>query len=38
MTITGRTKVYGVLANPVGHSLSPQLHASLAKEMGLNMV
>lgn len=36
--LTGRTKVYGVLANPVEHSLSPQLHQGLAEQLGLDMV
>ena len=36
--MTGRTKVYGVLADPVEHSLSPQLHKCLAEQMGLDMV
>lgn len=36
--ITGRTAVYGILGNPVEHSLSPLMHASFAEQTGVDMV
>ncbi|MGB9596778.1 MAG: shikimate dehydrogenase family protein, partial [Candidatus Poribacteria bacterium] len=38
MKITGRTKILGVIGDPVEHSRSPQMHNSAIKEMGLNYV
>lgn len=34
MNITGRAKVYGLIGNPVEHSLSPVLHHTLAEILG----
>ena len=31
-----KTKLTGILGNPVGHSLSPKLHSYLAKETGID--
>ena len=33
----GKTAVYGVIGDPVGHSLSPQIHGYFAKLCGVNM-
>jgi 3-dehydroquinate dehydratase/shikimate dehydrogenase len=33
-----RTRVYGVIADPVGHSLSPRLHNAAFAELGLDAV
>ncbi|MCL2719358.1 MAG: shikimate dehydrogenase [Lachnospiraceae bacterium] len=38
MTINGTTKLYGLLGNPVAHTLSPLLHNTLAEKMGHNMI
>jgi len=38
MNINGTTKIYGLIGNPVAHSLSPLLHNTLAKMMGHNLV
>ncbi|MCF6148062.1 MAG: shikimate dehydrogenase [Candidatus Kuenenia sp.] len=32
------TKVYGLIGNPVSHSISPVIHNTLFKEMGMNCV
>jgi shikimate dehydrogenase len=37
MKINASTKLYGLLGNPVEHSLSPLLQNSLAEKMGQNM-
>lgn len=36
--VDGRTRVCGIIANPVEHTLSPVLHNTLAKELGHNLV
>ncbi len=36
--ITPETEVYGVIADPVGHSLSPQIHNAGFRHCGLNKV
>jgi len=36
--ITRRTRVYGVIGNPIGHSLSPQLQNSGFRERGIDAV
>jgi len=36
--IDGKTKVYGIIANPVEHTLSPFLHNTLAQHLGQNLV
>jgi len=38
MNINGTTKIYGLIGNPVAHTLSPLLHNSLARKMGHNLV
>jgi 3-dehydroquinate dehydratase/shikimate dehydrogenase len=35
-SITADTKVFGVLGDPVGHSLSPLLHNHMYKKLGVN--
>lgn len=35
--ITGKTAVYGILGDPVVHSLSPQMHAAFATALGIDM-
>ncbi len=37
-SITGRTKLLGLLGNPVGHSVSPQLHNTLSALLGIDAV
>lgn len=36
--IDGKTRVCGIIANPVEHTLSPVLHNTLAQEMGHNII
>ena len=36
--ISALTNLYGVVGNPIEHSLSPLLHNTLAEEMNINMV
>lgn len=38
MQIKGSTEVYGIIGNPVAHSLSPIMHNSAFKAMGLDKV
>ena len=38
MMISGKTKVYGILANPVEHSLSPAMHNFWSKQTNKDMV
>lgn len=38
MKITGRTKIVGVIGDPVGHSCSPQMHNAAFREMGMDYV
>lgn len=38
MNITGRTKVVGVIGDPVEHSCSPQMHNSAFKELSMDYV
>lgn len=35
--ITGKTRVCGIIANPVEHSMSPIMHNFFAKETGVNL-
>ncbi len=35
--INGRTRICGLMANPVGHTLSPLIHNTLAERTGINM-
>ncbi len=37
-TINGHTAVYGVIGDPVGHSLSPLIHNTAFRKLGLNAV
>lgn len=36
--INSETKVYGVIGDPIGHSLSPLIHNRAFREMGINSV
>ena len=36
--ITGKTNVYGIIGDPVGHSFSPIIHNTIAKALGLDFV
>lgn len=38
MTMNGATQVYGIIGNPVSHSLSPAMHNAAFAAMGLNSV
>ncbi len=38
MTVDGKTRVCGLIGNPVEHTLSPVIHNTLAELMGHNMV
>jgi len=38
MKINGKTRVCGLIGNPVEHTMSPVIHNTLAKELNLNMV
>ena len=38
MKINGKTRTCGLIGNPVEHTMSPMIHNTLAKELGLNMV
>jgi len=38
MNITGRTKIYGVIGDPVEHTLSPLMHNTAIEEMGIDAV
>ncbi|GIX41217.1 MAG: shikimate dehydrogenase (NADP(+)) [Leptospiraceae bacterium] len=38
MNITGKTSVYGIIGNPVSHSLSPVLHNFVYKEFNIDAV
>ena len=35
--INASTKIYGIIGNPVSHSLSPLLQNTLANEMNIDM-
>lgn len=35
--IDGRTRICGLMANPVEHTMSPLIHNTLAQRMGINM-
>lgn len=37
MKIDGRTRTCGLIGNPVEHTMSPVIHNTLAKELGINM-
>lgn len=38
MQINGKTKVYGIIGNPVEHTLSPLIHGTFADALGIDMV
>lgn len=38
MEINGKTKICGLIGNPVEHTLSPMIHNTLAKRLGHNLV
>jgi len=38
MNITGRTKIYGVIGDPVEHTLSPLMHNAAIEKMGIDAV
>ncbi len=38
MLINGATELYGIIGNPVSHSLSPAMHNAAFAELGLNKV
>lgn len=38
MKINGKTRTCGLIGNPVEHTMSPVIHNTLAKELGINMV
>lgn len=38
MKINGATRTCGLIGNPVEHTMSPAIHNTLAKELGINMV
>lgn len=38
MTVNAKTELYGVVGNPVEHSLSPLIHNTAFKKLGLNAV
>ena len=38
MQINGSTEIYGIIGNPVAHSLSPAMHNSAFETLGLNKV
>jgi shikimate dehydrogenase len=36
--VDGKTKVFGLIGNPVEHTLSPFIHNTLANKLGINMI
>ena len=36
--VTGETRIMGILGNPVGHSISPQIHNTISSLLGVNAV
>ncbi|MDE7478490.1 MAG: shikimate dehydrogenase [Lachnospiraceae bacterium] len=38
MEINGKTKIYGIIGNPVEHTLSPIIHGTFADALGIDMV
>lgn len=38
ITINGKTEIYGIIGNPVGHSFSPRMHSNAFRHLGINSV
>ncbi len=38
LKIDGETKIYGVIGDPIGHSLSPAIHNMAFRKLGLNAI
>ena len=38
MAIDGKTELYGIIGNPVRHSMSPAMHNAAFAELGMNRV
>jgi shikimate dehydrogenase len=36
--ITGKTKIIGIIGNPIKHSISPQLHNTISRQLGIDIV
>ena len=36
MEINGKTKIYGIIGNPIEHTLSPLMHGMFADAAGLD--
>lgn len=36
--VTGKTKIAGVIGNPIEHSVSPQLHNTISKYLGVDLI
>lgn len=36
--ISGKSKLAGLIGNPIGHSISPQLHNTISRNLGIDMV
>ncbi|MBR4720052.1 MAG: shikimate dehydrogenase, partial [Lachnospiraceae bacterium] len=36
--INGQTAVYGIIGNPIGHTLSPVIHNTISEKLGINSV
>jgi shikimate dehydrogenase len=36
--VTGRTRLLGVIGNPIAHSISPQLHNTISSHLGVDLV
>ncbi len=38
MNINGHTKVYGIIGNPIGHTMSPAIHNMISEALGIDSV
>lgn len=36
--VTGKTKLLGIIGNPIEHSISPQLHNTISDQLGLDLI
>lgn len=36
--VTGKTKLIGVIGNPIEHSISPQIHNTLSRHLGMDLI